>query len=352
MAPKPRQTRLPKPSSSSSPHIPPPFTPAPAQLAPLLSTFNPASVYITHIDRHPAWFKKRIFAVPVLLNLVIALALLWRAYAIIPHYWAITLSILGNHNDTTIYWAAESWATLAWRLAKRVAGFTLDWVLFRVVAPWPYGFFAEQPGNPVSWRWAVGFRDDEVYVRVSRGWGAEDVLGAAAGSTGKAGEESPFFKTRILPAVEARRLREKTGYMLMDGDFDLDFYGMTAATQLVDAKDIALDALSKSVFVFVGEPDKGGVWAVWDCARLDAGSETEARNKVIEFKDRLTAMGKESLFFKWVELIQYESSAPGGFTQERQVAAAEKAKRMFEAEGVDWDKFSREIGGLDGMPGL
>jgi hypothetical protein len=91
---------------------------------------------------------------------------------------------------------------------------------------------------------------------------------------------------------------------------------------------------------------------MWDCGQLDEGSETDARNKVLEFKERLTAMGKESLFFKWVELVQYESNAPGGFTPERQVEAAEKVKRLFQDHGVDWDTFSSEIGGLDGLPGM
>jgi len=90
---------------------------------------------------------------------------------------------------------------------------------------------------------------------------------------------------------------------------------------------------------------------MWDCSQLDRGSESEARDKVILFKERLTEMGKENLFFKWVELIQYESNAPGGFTPERQVAAAEKVKKMFADQGVDFEDFSREIGGLDGMPG-
>ncbi|CAO2647896.1 Nn.00g088180.m01.CDS01 [Neocucurbitaria sp. VM-36] len=344
---KPKQRAL-KPSTNP---IPPPFGPAPPELAPLLSTFDTSSVYIIHTDPHPAWFKKRIFAVPVLLNLFILLILLWRAYYVGPYYWAILLSVLGNANETTIYYAKSTWGTLTWKVVKRMTMFLLDWVLFRIVGPWPWSFFAEQPGNPVSWRWNVGFRDEEVYVRASRGWGAKDLLGAAEGSSGKAGQESPFFKTRILPAVDAKRVREKTGYLLMDGNFDLDFYGMIAATQLLDKKDIALDQLKKIVIVFVGE-EESGQWAVWDCSKLDQGSETEARNKVIEFKDRLTAMGKENLFFKWVELIQYESNAPGGFTEERQVAAAEKAKKMFEDQGVDWETFSKEIGGLDGMPGM
>jgi hypothetical protein len=148
--------------------------------------------------------------------------------------------------------------------------------------------------------------------------------------------------------VDKSRLKEKTGYMLMDENFDLDFFGMVAATQLLDRKDITFEHLRKSVFVYVGDKEgDNGQWAVWDLAKVDEGSETEARDKVIQFKDKLTAMGKESLFFKWVELIQYESSVPGGFTEEKQIATAEKVKKMFADAGVDFEEFSRE---LDGMP--
>ncbi|KAF9697435.1 hypothetical protein EKO04_004926 [Ascochyta lentis] len=351
MPPKSKQKTL-KPTIKP---IPPPFSPADASLAPLLSTFNPSTVYIIHTDTHPAWFKKRIFSVPVALNVLIALILAWRAYAIVPFYFSILASLLGHSNHTTIYYAEQTWGGLVWKVVQRMVTFFIDYVLVTVIAPWPYGFFLEAPGNPVRWRWTVGFRDEEVYVRQSRGWGAKDLLGEAEGSTGKAGEESPFFKTRILPAVDKQRLKEKTGYLLMDGDFDLDFYGMIAATQLLDKKDIAADLLKKCVLVYVGDKEKGeGQWAVWNCGVLDVseGTEAEARDKVIAIKDKLTEMDKENLFFKWVELIQYESNAPGGFTPERQVAAADKVKKMFEEQGVDWDQFSREIGGLEGVPGL
>jgi hypothetical protein len=224
-------------------------------------------------------------------------------------------------------------------------------VVLWIIGPWPYSFFLESPGNPVRWRLKAGFRDDEIYIRQSRGWGAKDLLGEAEGSTGKAGADSPFFKTRILPAIDSGRLRAKTGYLLMDKDFDLDFAAMVRATELVDKKEISMDVLRKTVFAWVGS-EEAGQWAMWDCWRLDEGSETEAREKIVLFKDRLTAMGKENLFFKWVELVQYESSAAGGFTQERQIATAEKAKKLFEEQGVDFDTFIKEIGGLDGMPGM
>jgi hypothetical protein len=348
MAPK---TSKRAPKALAGPAIPPPFSPAPIELLPLLSVFEKQAVYITHIDAHPAWFKQRVFLVPVGLNLSIGLFLAWRAYVQLPWYWALTMSLLGNENHTTIMFSQLSWASLILQVALRSLNFLVDWLLYVVVGPWPMSFFFDSPGSPVSWRWKIGFRDEEIYVRESRGWGALELLGEAEGSTGKAGQDSPYFNTRVLPAVDAKTLREKTGYMLMGKDFDLYFAGMIKATELVDKKDISTDSLRKSVFVWVGS-EETGQWTMWDCWRLDEGSEKDARKKIIVFKDRLTAMGKESLFFKWVELIQYESNAPGGFTQERQEATAVKAKKLFEDNGVDFDKFEKEIGGLDGMPGM
>jgi hypothetical protein len=345
--PKPAKRTKEAPSAS----IPAPFTAAPTELLPLLSPLDHDTVYIAHVDRHPGWFKRRVFFVPVGLNLVIAILLLWRAYVKIPWYWLLVMSFLGNPNETTIFAANHSYGELIGKVIRRTLVFAVDWVLLWIIGPWPYSFFFERPGNPVLWRLKTGFRDEEIYIRQSRGWGAKDLLGEAEGSTGRAGVDSPFFKTRILPAIDSGRLGTKTGYMLMDKDFDLDFAAMIRATQLVDKKDISMNSLRKTVFVWVGS-EEAGQWAMWDCWKLDEGSETEAREKIILFKDRLTAMGKENLFFKWVELVQYESNSPEGFTQERQIATAEKAKRLFEEQGVDFEAFIKEIGGLGGMPGM
>lgn len=63
-------------------------------------------------------------------------------------------------------------------------------------------------------------------------------------------------------------------------------------------------------------------------------------------------MGKENLFFRWIELIQYESSQPGGFTLQRQVSAMDKAKKLFQEQGVDFEAFIRSIGGVESFPGF
>ncbi|OCL06194.1 hypothetical protein AOQ84DRAFT_440983 [Glonium stellatum] len=348
--PKPSK-RLPKSTAPTTapPTVPAPFAPAPQSLQPLLSTLSKSSVYITHIDRHPAPFKRRVFAIPVLLNLTLVLALLWRAYIELPFYWLIALSALGHPNATTIRTADTAARAVVAAVVRRAAHFLLDWLLVRVVAPWPFSFFLEAPGNPALWRWRVGFRDAEVYVRVSRRWGREELLGA---ESGKRGGESPFFKVRVLPALERERVRAKTGYLLMDGDWDLDFAAMVEATRLLDEGVLREEQLEKSVLVWCGNDEEQGQWVAWECWKLDEGAEAEQRKKIIVFKDRLTQMGKESLFFRWIEIVQYESSQPGGFTPERQIQAAEKAKQLFAEQGVDFDDFIKSTGGLEGMPGM
>jgi len=53
-----------------------------------------------------------------------------------------------------------------------------------------------------------------------------------------------------------------------------------------------------------------------------------------------------------IELVQFESSRPGGFGPERQKETMAKAKAMFEAQGVEFDKFWAKVGGFKGMPGM
>lgn len=226
---------------------------------------------------------------------------------------------------------------------KRAAVFLADYVLITVVWPWPASFFAERPANPVAWRWTIGFLDREVVVRQSRGWGAAELLGGA-----KTGAESPFFRTRLLPAVDEERVRAKTGYLLMDRDFDLDFKGMLDAHALLEQQKLALRDLHMRVFVFAGD-ESDGQWLVWDMEErpdeeLSSEGTEEGRRKILAFKDKLTAMGKEELFFKWVELVQEETSKPGGFTKERQFEAGLKVQALFEEYGVSFEEFAKDAG--------
>jgi hypothetical protein len=80
--------------------------------------------------------------------------------------------------------------------------------------------------------------------------------------------------------------------------------------------------------------------------------EDEGRRKIVAFKNELTAMGKEDVFFRWIEIVQFESSRPGEFGPERQQQTMLKARELFEANGIDFDQFWEKVGGMKGMPGM
>ncbi|KAK0248021.1 hypothetical protein B0A54_01378 [Friedmanniomyces endolithicus] len=281
---KPKQQTTFKPAASP---IPTPFTAAPPTLEPFLTQLDPSQVYLTHIDRHLPETKKQIFLIPVLLNGTIALLLLYRLYAATPTYWAILQTLLGYHSAATVDTVHTTRSDQLWILAKRTLMFLADFLAFRFVGVWPLTFFLEQPCNPVIWRWRLGgFLTDEIVVRVSRNWGAEDLMQGV-----KQGEENAFFKTRILPAIEREVLRTKTGYLMMNQSWDLDFQLMLDAHTLVKQGQVEMRGLEKMVLVFM----EGTGWIAWQW-ESDYDVIEERRKKVVAFKEELTKAGKESLF--------------------------------------------------------
>jgi hypothetical protein len=339
--------KLTKASTPATPALPSPFRAAPSDLEPFTSCLNKSSVYITHFDHHPRRFKQRIFAVPVLLNFAIFMGLIWRLYLVIPWYFQLLASF--SQGPILIEQRFNQWVALA--ILRRLLTFVIDYFLIKIVWPWPIGFFLEQPDNPMSWRLKCGFKDKEAIVRVSRNWGRDDLMGGA-----KKGAESPFFKTRLLPALVPQRM-EKTGYLLMDGNWDLDFGLMVFATRLLTKSTLKEAQLDRKVFAWVGSSDESGQWAVWDekgfaqdtqehVEELEEASNTENREKIYKIQSKMQQMGKEELFYKWVELIQYESTRPGGFTQERQLEAGMKVQALFEEHGVDFAEFEKSVGGM------
>lgn len=160
----------------------------------------------------------------------------------------------------------------------------------------------------------------------------------------KQGDENPFFRTRILPAIEPMFMR-KTGYLMMDKDWDLEFELMLDAHELVKQGDIIMDDLDKLVLAF----QEGVGWVVWKWEGTDDVVEGR-RKKVVAFKDKLTALGKESLFWRWTEIVEEERDADGGFTIEKQEKVAKRVQHEFEKNGVDFDEVVKSIGGLDELP--
>jgi len=63
-------------------------------------------------------------------------------------------------------------------------------------------------------------------------------------------------------------------------------------------------------------------------------------------------LGKENLFFRWIEIIQYESTQPGGLSGQRRNEVLAKAQDIFQAQGIDFGDFVTSIGGIEAFPGF
>ena len=322
------------PKDASTP--PAPFKRPPEVLEPFISTLSEKHVYLTHIDTKPIELKRKVFLVPVGMNICVAIAFVTRMYWILPWYFLVAISALGHPNETTFPAREATWSQGSWAIAARTFTFVLDFVLFVFVWPWPVEFVLGQAhGNPTSWRWKVGFREKEIYVRRSREWDTalKDVF--------KDSESRTMLLAQIRQATSPIVQEQKTGYLLMNGQWDLDWAEMVHAHTMVDKKEIALEAF-KSI-VLLHHKDYG--WLCYDLHAGAASSEDERRRQVFAFRDALSAMGKEDLFYRWVEIVQFEATQPGGFGPEKQEVAAKKIKELFEADGVDFEELWKQTVG-------
>lgn len=87
----------------------------------------------------------------------------------------------------------------------------------------------------------------------------------------------------------------------------------------------------------------------WVCWRWEVEGDVieHRRKKVVQFKEALTGIGKESLFWKWTEIVEQERDQDGGFSEAGQVKVMERVKAEFEREGVDFEEVVNKIGGLE-----
>ncbi len=212
--------------------------------------------------------------------------------------------------------------------------FAGDFLLFRFVGMWPWEFFLGkgEEASPVGWRRWCNFRDVEVVVRRSRRWdvalfakegsGEGDMRGEVEKMDGvkeewlQEGRQGKLFKERVLPAVDRDWVKNKTSYQMLDQNWDLYFSGMIEAQALVDAGKNKVDDFRTSVLVHT---EKWG-WLIWEVWReQEEGAGDEGTKKLQLVKNKLTAMGKENLFFRWIEIVQSETSQTGPSTGERYV---------------------------------
>ncbi|ETS85943.1 hypothetical protein PFICI_03968 [Pestalotiopsis fici W106-1] len=322
---------------------PVPFKAPPEVLQPLIETLDEKHIYILHVDNKPIDLKRKVFLVPVFMNLAIVALFAWRMWVILPWYLRVLTSTLGYANETTLIAAEMEWDELVPEVIRRTGQFMFDLVLYVFVWPWPYEFaFGQQHANPLAWRWNTGFRDKEIVARRSRGWDTvvTDVVNDK--------NSKDVFMSLVGIATSAMLINDKTGYLLMNKEWNLDWGVMIDATTMVDKKMAAIEAFR--LVVLVHQAEYG--WMVVD-HKLDEGdAEDERRKQVFQFRDALTALGKEDLFFRWIEVVQFESSQPGGFGAERQEVVAQQIRDLFQKEGVDFDQLWKESVGTEGIAGM
>ena len=252
--------------------------------------------------------------------------------------------MVGKTNELTMDTKNTPLNDIIWEIVRRAMTFMCDLFLYVFIWPWPRDFLAgRKHGNPVTWRFVVGFSDKEIIVRRSKRW--DELIGNPT----EEGSGQDEVMRIIGRAVDPLWMSEKTGYLMLNKEWDLDWKAMITATKLADKGTLSYEDFKTTILV----PTEEFGWMIIETASAGGSAkEEEGRRKIVAFKDELTAMGKENLFFRWIELVQFESSRPGGFGPEQQQKTMAKAQALFESQGIDFDKFWAKIGGMEGMPGM
>jgi hypothetical protein len=327
------------PSSASSGPIPP-FTKVPQALQAFVEPLSPDEVYLVHIDTTAEELKRQTFTVPLIVNLVVAAVIGLRVYMGISTYPALLATLIGLQSSMTVDNANTPWTDAVGIILRRTGTICIDYFLVTLLWSWPVNFIR----GPVRWRRAVGFREREIIVRRSNRTWSKDL------KRNKWIRDDDARRDKIVAAVTPERIG-KTGYLLVDEDWNLDYAAMVRAHALVDrtrkGDGIQLDEFRTAVLVNT-DADGWLIWRVGDDNTPASEKQSVQRDQILAFKEKLAEMGKEDLFLRWVELIQWESSQPGGFTAERQRSAMLQAKQMFEDENVDFSQFWDDMGGMEG----
>lgn len=338
-------------SATSATGPPTPFVlPTHEIAASFLSTLPTSHIYLLHVDPTPVALKRRVFLVPVCMNIFIVLLIVLRAYYALPTYGALLLATLGYDSVASVDTENAGYPDLFGVMVGRTLMFLGDYALMSFLGSWPWNFVfglaRNRYSSPVKWRTGLGgFLEGEIIVRSSREWDQSLLPNWTL-------DDELTLKHKIMPAMD-RNYLAKTGLTLLDNEWELDYAAMIKAHELVSAGKLSLADFDKAVLVHY-PPSKGphGGWMIWHVYKSGESKTAEQRDTLSKFKDKLMAMGHEDLFYRWVELVQYESSMPGGFTQGRQANVMREARRMFQEKGVDFGKFWEEVGGSQGMPGL
>jgi hypothetical protein len=338
-------------TNSSGP--PAPFEYASASLHPFLSTLPTDHLYLVHLDHTPPSLKKRVFVVPVLLNLLITLGLCVRIYYAASVYLEQVVTIFGYDTAYKVDTAAAGVGDLMNAVTSRTLLLMVDYAIFGLIGSWPKEFVLgsrlSRFTSPLKWRRTLGFKDTEIIVRRGRKWDTPLLTpdNPDQVKTWKVDEELTI-KVKVDPAMRPTYIA-KTGYLLLDKDWDLDFKAMLDAHSLVAKGNIQLKDLENLALVYYQKQ-----WIVWKVHESpDASAQDAQKDGVVEkFRHKLVDLRAEDIFFRWIEIIQFETSQPGGFIEGRQAEAIRELRERLEKKGVDFARFWEDIGGQAGLPGF
>ena len=343
----------PKPLPNTSPGPPTPFQYAPTSLRPFLSTLPTNHIYLVHLDNTPVALKKRVFTVPVLLNLLIIIGLCVRIYYATPQYVDQIITIFGYETVYKVDTAKAGAGELMNAVTARTFLLMVDYAIFGLIGSWPkefvFGSKLSRFASPLQLRRALGFRETEVIVRRGRKWDTPLLVGdnPAQTKTWKVDEELTI-KVKVDPAMRPSYI-EKTGYLLLDRDWDLDFKAMLDAHRMAEKGTIKMKDFDNLALVYYQK--QWLVWKVHEVAHITA-KEQEQDGVVEKFRRTLVDLGAEDVFFRWIEIVQFETSQPAGFTEGRQAEAMRELKKLLEKKKVNYAKFWEDIGEQSGLPGF
>lgn len=329
--------------------IPTPFKPLPTHLQPFASTLPTDHFYITHLDQNDVSVKKQAFLVPLVLNLLIICILCGRAYYAAPVYLSLILTVFGHETPHHVSPSQSSSGDILSMIFSRTLLMMTDYALFWVLGSWPREFLLGSVHSryvgPVGWKLNVGFKEQEIVVRKGRRWDT-GILEDDQRSWNLDNELTIKFK---VEAAMRKSYSSKTALSLLDRDWELDYHAMSDAHQLVEEGTLKPNDLQELGLVYYHKQ-----WLVWNIheAHEVSLSDLEADEKVRDFREKLTSRGLEDVFFRWIEMVQYETNQPGGFSDRRKSEALRQMQRMVSDKNVDYQQFVMEVGGQDKFPGM
>lgn len=272
------------------------------------------------------------------------------------------MTILGYETSWTVTPKNLAWADLTYIIANRTMLLTIDYAIFGLLGRWPYEFlFGDRHGRYVGcagWKWNVGFdRPKEPVVRRGRKWDAplfqdeEQRRNQGKPDQSWTKEEELAVYTKCTDALRKTQT-SKNALSLLDTDWDLDYRAMVDATELLDQAKLSLQDIDHVVLV-----PWEGKWYSWYPHKVKTADGQiepiqEKDEKLEIFKKHLIDVNCEEVFYRWIELVQYETSQPAGFTTAKRKEAEQELRRMLRKRKKDDESIIQAVGGLRNVPGL